>query len=133
MPPCPTSTIPRTTVANGSFSCCSRLDVVSQHQLFRMRVEVDLVLNVLHLMHFHVMFDECDGHDQWHQTLVILRNHVVERCPFLGLQSIFKVPHNMLQHIDLLAFSRFDRERAHEQCSIVLHQFSGGVAVRFCH
>ena len=42
----------------------ARSDVIAEHELFGMRLEVQLTFKVLDVMHADVMPEERDGHDQ---------------------------------------------------------------------
>ena len=92
--------------------------MVPQHEFFWMRIQIDLVLNVLDLMHRHMVLDERDRDDEGHEPIMIVPQNAVEIRALLGRQLFFQEPDQMLQDVHVFAPRCLNGQGGHEQGSV---------------
>ena len=67
------------------------LDVVPQHQLLRVRIEVDLAGQVLDLVAPHVMPDQRERHDERHEALAVVLDAGEQFLLLVGVEQVLEV------------------------------------------
>jgi len=53
----------------------SALYMITQHEFFRMRIQIHLIPNVVNLETLHVVLDQRERHDQWRESLMIILDY----------------------------------------------------------
>ena len=106
----------------------SRLGMISQFQLHRMRVKVDLLLQVGLVVFAHIVADQSKGHDKWDIALSVLIECLQQFLLFISGELFFEIAHHVLEHVDIFLDGGFYLQGLHKQSLVLRVQLLGGDA-----
>ena len=108
-------------------------DMVAQHQLLRMGLEIDLARQVLDPQAPDVVADHGDGNDEGNQLRPIVLDQTRELGSRLRLEPFPEVTDAVLQHVHVSPPRGALRERAHELALVLRAELTPRSPLRGCH
>src|SRR6188472_3454 len=88
--------------------------IVAQHEIARIRVEVDLPGEVVDSMNADVVPQERERNDERHDASPVLFNRVKELAFRVGVEELLQVPHHVHEDVGMPPRRGHNRQRRHE-------------------
>ena len=81
--------------------------MISQHQFQRMRVQVDLIHDILRPEFPHIMIYQRDRDHQGYKSVVVTFDDFLQFGFLVRIQIFFEVPHDVHEHVRILLDRRY--------------------------
>jgi len=77
----------------------ARSDVIEQHQLVGVRLQVHLIAQIVHPLPPHMVADEGQGNHERHQTLAVALDRLHQLGPVLAVEAVRDEAQEMLEDV----------------------------------
>ena len=75
--------------------------MISELELYRMRVQVGLLFEVRLVVFAHIVFDQSKGHDKGDIAFPVLIECLQQFVLFTSGELLFEIAHHVLEHVNI--------------------------------
>ena len=99
--------------------------MVAERELPRVRVEIGLPEQILHVVAAHVVADQGDRHDQGHETAAMIVDAGEQFIAIRGVDQPLEVPDHVRHDVGMAPGRREAGERTHERSLVLIRHLAG--------